>query len=1006
MVAVMPVTSAELWKLLQDSRLVPPAHFEQVESVFERAIHSADQVTTESLVALLLQEDLLTRYQASQLMYGRGGPFVYGDYQIQDRIREGRLSGLFQAVHGPTQFPVLLKFASSRIAQDPRQWSIARQYHRSTVALIHPHLQRVYALEDCAGHRFLVLEELTGDALEQVLEADDCLPPTEASCIIHMAALALSEIHERRQAFGDLRPANMWLEVTGNLKLLRDGILPPVMPDFSRMDLPEVAVIQANYAAPELVHPGTSLSPRTDIYALGCTFYHLLTGIPPFPGRTARETLERHANEPIAPLEPHGVPASLAAIVARMMAKNPGMRPASARDVVAQLAPFVELPTDAYRTAPSLASSLRDFELAIAQPTTRPPAPPPIVTNLPDHLAQPIAARTVPCEPLTRAQATAPPPEIPCDVQPVAMPPVVVAGPTDRAPSLRARRSRRVPRTRALTLCVLAGALLALAATYLLWDGDTPAKLWKRGTSSTAVRDTRMDGSRAKSDLDQPSDLQPGSVKTLDIDNSFELREDDGQLLWMTPVQGPSIQLAHLPPGAQLILVVRPHALASSESGQRLLQAIDLELSGYRQQWEAAAGCSLEQIEQLVVSWRNVADELQRPTCVVSLREPRSEEQLLAMWGHPTAEAYEGTHYFSARGWSFYVPHRGDHPPFVMGEEEAVREVIALHGAPPTVRREMAQLLATSNAQHHLTLVGVPHFIYVDVLQGSTAIARNDARRLQKGLEWLLGDQFTACQLGAYLGDPAYVELRGYGRTTAESPALAEALGNRLRELPDRIENHFQHVYPSPYWRQVALRVPEMLHFLADYTRVGVENNQVIVNSVLPPAAPHNLVFAGGMLLSPDDQPTDPPADPLATAAGPQTLEELLETKMSFRFAAQSLELALRDLTAAVRANQPALPFPFDIQILGGDLQSDGITRNQQIVDFQAEEQPLAEILTALVMRANPDSTVTKPSDTMQKLVWVRGADPEDANRQILLITTRDAVTRRGDALPAAFQPK
>ena len=195
----MSVTSAELWKLLQDSRLLSAADLEQMESVFSQARNSAGQMTAESLVVRLLREDLLTRYQASQLLIGRAGPFIYGDYRVQDRLRGGRLNGLFRAVHGPTRFPVLLKFAPQRVVQDPRQWSIARQYHRSTVALVHPNLQRVYALEDCAGHRFLVLEDLAGETLERPKAIGSRLPPAEASRIIQMVARGLSEIHGQRQ---------------------------------------------------------------------------------------------------------------------------------------------------------------------------------------------------------------------------------------------------------------------------------------------------------------------------------------------------------------------------------------------------------------------------------------------------------------------------------------------------------------------------------------------------------------------------------------------------------------------------------------------------------------------------------------------------------------------------------------------------------------------------------------------------------------------------------------
>ncbi len=770
----MSVTSAELWKLLQDSRLLSAAQLEQMESVFSQARNSAGQVTAESLVVRLLREDLLTRYQASQLLNGRAGPFIYGDYRVQDRLRGGPLHGLFRAVHGPTQFPVLLKFAAQRVVQDPRQWSIARQYHRSTVALVHSNLQRVYALEDCAGHRFLVLEDLAGETLERTKAIGSRLPPAEASRIIHMAARGLSAIHGQRQIYGDVQPANLWQDSTGNVKLLRDGVLPPVVPDFSRTDLPEAAVAQANYAAPELAHPGTSLSPLTDIYALGCTFYQLLTGEPPFAGGAARDKLERHATEPIAPLEPLGVPAPLARLVAFMMAKNPTIRTATAHDVVAQLAPFVESPADAISTPP-WSSSRHAFEDAIAHPSAAPPAPPPILTNLPGRCAGPPAPPVLPPEPavsavVTGVAAAAPPTRH--EAGPPPPPEITVASATDRPrTSLRTRRPRRSQRARALTLSLLAGALLATATAYVLWDPPVWSGLRGRPISSTAGVDAQSDSPREDTESTGLPGAPPTSAAT--GDRLFDVRPDDGTLLWMTPTQSQSIQLPSVPPGTQLLLVVRPHELASSAPGQLLLRAIDLDLSEYRQQWEAATGCSWQEIEQLVVSWRSAADTPQQPTMVVYLREPRTEEQLIAAWGNPPAVPHEDAHYFTAHGWSFYVPVADNKPTFIMGEEEAVREVIAMHGAPPVLRREMAQLLATSDAQHHITILGVPSYLYGELFRDGSNAWLGDASRVRKALEWLLGDQFTACQLGVYCGDRAYLELRGYGRTAADSRMLS-----------------------------------------------------------------------------------------------------------------------------------------------------------------------------------------------------------------------------------------
>jgi hypothetical protein len=256
--------------------------------------------------------------------------------------------------------------------------------------------------------------------------------------------------------------------------------------------------------------------------------------------------------------------------------------------------------------------------------------------------------------------------------------------------------------------------------------------------------------------------------------------------------------------------------------------------------------------------------------------------------------------------------------------------------------------------------------------------------------------------------EPFFVELRAYGQVGLDSPVLADALRDRIAEIPERIESVFERIYPSMYWRRVALRFPEMIRFLYRYTRVGVENDQAIVNTVLPGHAAHNLVFGAEMLLSMEsesetvvDVGTSQP-----TPSVPNTIEELITRPMDLSFDQKSLESAIMELADEIREAYPKLPFPFDIRILGTDLQLNGITRNQQISNFTAHNQKIADILTAMVMRANPDTTVSEPSEVDQKLIWVIGPDPADPKKQIVLVTTRDAAQRKGYKLPAPFQPK
>ena len=113
-----------------------------------------------------------------------------------------------------------------------------------------------------------------------------------------------------------------------------------------------------------------------------------------------------------------------------------------------------------------------------------------------------------------------------------------------------------------------------------------------------------------------------------------------------------------------------------------------------------------------------------------------------------------------------------------------------------------------------------------------------------------------------------------------------------------------------------------------------------------------------------------------------------------------------KDLADEVKANLRGAPVEFAIRILGEDLKLDGITRNQSIRDFKQENQTVADILTALVLKANPVTTVKEPSEKDQKLVWALGHDPDNPAKEVVLITTRTAALAKKYALGPPFIAK
>ncbi|WP_131282478.1 hypothetical protein [Blastopirellula marina] len=192
-----------------------------------------------------------------------------------------------------------------------------------------------------------------------------------------------------------------------------------------------------------------------------------------------------------------------------------------------------------------------------------------------------------------------------------------------------------------------------------------------------------------------------------------------------------------------------------------------------------------------------------------------------------------------------------------------------------------------------------------------------------------------------------------------------------------------------------------MLEFAHKFARTGEDGKQAIINIALPSYAAPNLLAATELTISASSGGSA--AAPPTTVAGggsggPQTIEDKLKKKISLAFPQNSLDFAMRDF-----GDEVGVP----VKLVGGDLQLDGITQNQQIRQFNMMDKPAEEVLIALLMKANPITTVKSPDEADQKLVYVIGPDPEKPDGdKVILITTRAVSTKKGIPLPTPFQLK
>jgi serine/threonine protein kinase len=1052
---VMSVSIPEFWKLVFDSRLLAPEQCQMLGAEYGRVKGAAAQGNAKTLAEWLVSRNALTPYQTTILLAGRSGPFIYGDYKLYDRVDQGRLGGQFRAVHAATNHLVMLQFLTGAVTQDSRQWSAAASRIQSQCEITHVNLQRFFEVVDLGSFKFMVTEDLRGQSLEQLLASAGKLPPAEAARVVRQAALALTQLHQAGAIHGDIRPHNLWLDEAGSVKLLRDPLSTPAPLNLSQPDSSGQLAARADYFAPELNQSGTTPDVLTDVYALGCTLYHLLSGRPPFAGGDVYQKMSRHAGERIQPLEPFGVPQPLAQTVAYMMAKNPAVRYQQASVVADKLVPYVDA-AQLHRQPPMPLQSLPVYENWLRHRSRTPAPSPASAFPGPQTSPRPVSAATSPTPlsfpplgtPVASAGAAAAATAFAPQIQTVA----TVTQPVAPAVSIKASEPaakaavseapnyaelKQKKKMVMLASCLGAAAVLAIMgviALNFMGGGNVPDNgvanannrdgtdtvntnttgsdaTGKGGTTTVGTGGTGTGGTTVVTTNGgggvpvTPGGTGPGVVVTPPKVFVQDVVKDDGALLWASPTAGPAIVLDYLPPGSQIFVIARPSDMLAGGEGQRVIQALGPEFEAARANWEMASGVKLDQVEQLIMTLHDNDGKTPRPFFVVKLRTPMPEPELVARWGSPAPISDTNGTYYDSRGWSFHAPPRAAGQLFVMGAAPEVQHVMKFQGAPPPLRKEVDRLREVSDSQRHFTLLFAPNYLFNDEGQ---KLFTGSREKMLKPLFWFLGDGLQAGMVSMHFGGDFYLEMRLNASLEKEPFKLATEFRNRLKEVPLFIEDYIVSLNPHPFWKRAAMRYPQMINFVHANTRIGSEKDQAVINAVLPGPAAHNLFATSELVMvsTPGAAYVPTEGGPTTVAAGPKTMEEVLLHKMTFDIPQQDLINAAADVEKAVVDELRGLPFEFKIKLMGPDLKMDGITQNQRIADFKMANAPLGEILTGLARKANPDPSAKDASDPAQKLVWLIGPDPTDANKKIILFTTRQAAERDKLTLPPAFQLK
>ncbi|MBI5818586.1 MAG: DUF1080 domain-containing protein [Verrucomicrobia bacterium] len=265
---------------------------------------------------------------------------TFAGYEIISQLGRGGMGSVYKARQPKLDRLAALKIMAPELAADPDFVARFKREATAAASLSHPNVVQVYSAGESEGTHYIAMEFVDGETLKQHIERQGRLDAREALAITVYVAEALQYgWNKAKLIHRDIKPDNIFLSNTGEVKVGDLGLAKTVGGATTSLTQTGMMMGSPHYISPEQARGVSDIDFRTDIYSLGCTLYHMLTGRPPYEGPDPLAVITRHVNDP-----PPAIfkawptcPIPVALLVGKMLAKQRHERPASYEDLIDQL---------------------------------------------------------------------------------------------------------------------------------------------------------------------------------------------------------------------------------------------------------------------------------------------------------------------------------------------------------------------------------------------------------------------------------------------------------------------------------------------------------------------------------------------------------------------------------------------------------------------------------------------------------------------------------------------